>query len=66
MKRRDLLLGAGVAAVAPIMARAQAPGRIYRLGRLAPGPNPIFTNFFIDELAKAGFVRGRNLEVDER
>ena len=66
MRRRQLLLAAGAAAVAPPAARAQTPGRIYRLGRLAPGPNPMFTNFFVDELGKAGFVRGENLEVDER
>jgi putative ABC transport system substrate-binding protein len=66
MRRRDLILGASGVILMPSAVRAQTPGRVYRLGRLAPGPNPMFSNFFVDELAKAGFVRGENLQVDER
>jgi putative tryptophan/tyrosine transport system substrate-binding protein len=67
MRRRAVILGLGAAALAsPLAVRAQAPGRIYRLGRLAPGPNPMFSNFFLDELRKAGFAAGKNLAVIER
>jgi len=67
MKRRALI-GYGAAAwlLGVSRGRSQTPGRTYRLGRLSPGPNPLFSNFFIDELGKAGFVRDVNLQVIER
>jgi putative ABC transport system substrate-binding protein len=67
MKRRKLLaLIAAIALPGAPAARAQAPGRVYKLGRLAPGPNIAFSTFFVDELHKAGFVAGANLLIDER
>ena len=68
MKRREFitLLG-GAAAVWPLAARAQQPGRTYRLGVLHnQGPqSPQLTSFY-DELRRLGFVEGQNLIVDSR
>ena len=63
IRRRTLLsLGIAEAMALPGAARAQQPGRTYRLGRLtltAPSDAPL------RELARAGFVVGRNLVLDE-
>ena len=65
MKRREFisLLG-GAAAVWAVVARAQEPGRVYRLGCLLPADRqrPAYVAFF-DELRLHGFVEGRNLDV---
>ena len=66
MRRRDFisLLG-GAAAFAPMAASAQQPGRIYRVAVLLPvrRPSPSM-DAFIDEMRQAGFVQGRNLELN--
>jgi ABC-type uncharacterized transport system substrate-binding protein len=68
MKRRDFitLLG-GAAAAWPLAARAQEPGRIYRLGAVFASPReaPHHVAFFA-ELRRLGFIEGQNLAVDER
>jgi putative ABC transport system substrate-binding protein len=68
MKRRKFitLLG-GAAAAWPFAARAQEPGRIYRLGNmhLSPRDAPHYVAFF-DELRRLGFIEGQNLTVDWR
>ena len=65
MKRREFitLLG-GAAAAWPLRARAQQPGRIYRLGILTglKRDSPVMIAFF-EELGRLGFVEGRNLSV---
>ena len=65
MKRREVitLLG-GAAAVWAVVARAQEPGRVYRLGCLLPADRqrPAYVAFF-DELRLHGFFEGRNLDV---
>src|SRR6516165_4228633 len=65
MKRREFmtLLGS-VAAAWPLAARAQEPGRIYRLGFLLPHAReaPWIVAFF-DELRLSGFIEGQNLIV---
>jgi len=63
MRRREFitLLG-GAAAMCPQAAPAQEVGRQYRIAILAaPG-----WQIFLDELGQAGFVEGRNLEIDSR
>ncbi|MCW2017750.1 ABC transporter substrate-binding protein [Bradyrhizobium ottawaense] len=55
-----MTLIAGAAAL-PIEARAQQAGRRYRVAALGPVPRSFF-----DELGRAGFVRGSNLEIDSR
>ena len=65
MHRREFIaLMGGVAAAWPIAARAQEPGRIYRIGFLLPAPRetPAVVAFF-DELRLNGFIEGQNLLV---
>jgi putative ABC transport system substrate-binding protein len=65
MKRRDFItLVGGTAVLAPLVARAQQPGRVYKLGCLIPAErsSPGIAAFF-DEMRLNGFVEGRNLEV---
>jgi putative ABC transport system substrate-binding protein len=63
VRRREFItrLG-GAAAVWPLAARAQEAGRHYRIAILGPPRWQIF----LDELGQAGFVKGRNLEIDDR
>lgn len=65
MKRREFiaLLG-GLAVVWPFAARAQDPGRTYRIGFLLPSQreSPAVVAFF-DELRRNGFIEGQNLIV---
>jgi putative ABC transport system substrate-binding protein len=65
MKRREFITLLGGAAVAwPLAARAQEPGRTYRIGFLIPSPRerPAVAAFF-DELRLNGFIEGQNLTV---
>jgi putative ABC transport system substrate-binding protein len=69
MKRREFitLLGGAAAAGWPLAARAQEPGRVYRLGVLhqLPRTAPQFAQLF-DGLRREGFIEGRNLVIDSR
>ena len=64
MRRREFLSLIGGAAAWPLAARAQQPGRTYRLGFLLPTARqtPPVQAFF-DELRLNGFVEGQNLSV---
>jgi putative ABC transport system substrate-binding protein len=68
MRRRELLLLLGGAALLLThSARAQEPGRIYRLGCLFSSPRDAsFLVALFDELRRLGFVEGQNLTVDPR
>jgi putative ABC transport system substrate-binding protein len=65
MRRREFitLLG-GTAATWPLAARAQEPGRIYRLGIVVPAArdDPAIVAF-LEELRVHGFIEGQNLEI---
>ena len=64
MKRRAFITFLGGAAVWPLAAHAQEPGRTYRLGFLIPSPRdsaPALALF--DEMRLHGFVEGQNLLV---
>jgi putative ABC transport system substrate-binding protein len=65
VRRRELitLLG-GAAAAWALAARAQQPGRMYRLGFLLPGgrESPAVIAFF-EELRLFGFIEGQNLDI---
>ncbi len=68
MRRREFIaVLCSAVAIWPLVARAQQPGRIYRLGVLHnQGPQaPQFPPFY-DELQKLGFMEGQNLIVDSR
>ena len=74
MKRREFISGlVGTAAAGPLLAgarpvHAQTPNRVYRLGHLSNSPtSETFTrDITLPELAKLGFVEGRNLVFDAR
>ncbi len=65
MRRREFIkLIGGATAIWSRTARAQEPGRIYRLGTVtgAPRQAPRMAAFF-DELKSLGFVEGQNLKI---
>ncbi len=68
MRRRDLLgLAIGAVVVNPFAARAQEPGRLYRIAYLGPSPQGSAAQVaFFAALGKLGFVEGKNLDADER
>ncbi|MGZ5875173.1 MAG: ABC transporter substrate-binding protein [Bradyrhizobium sp.] len=68
MRRREfLIMMGGPLATWPISARAQEPGRIYRIGCMFPSPRNAPPNVaFFEELARPGFVEGQNLVVEFR
>jgi putative tryptophan/tyrosine transport system substrate-binding protein len=71
MRRREFIAGLGGAAAWPIVARAQQPGRVQRLGMLMGGlendseAEKIFTAVR-QELERLGWTVGRNLQIDVR
>jgi putative ABC transport system substrate-binding protein len=67
MRRRELITLLGGAAVWPLAARAQEPGRVYRISTLhqAPHDAPQHLAFFA-EMHRLGFIEGQNLVVDRR
>jgi putative tryptophan/tyrosine transport system substrate-binding protein len=66
MKRREFITMLGNAAAAwPLAARAQEPGRTYRLGGLFPSPRGAPQNVaMFEELRRSGFIEGQNLTID--
>jgi putative ABC transport system substrate-binding protein len=68
VRRREIITLVGAATVAwPLAARAQEPGRIYRLGTLQLSPRSLPNHVaFYAELQRLGFIEGQNLVVDER
>ena len=65
MRRRNFIGLLGSAAAWPFGARAQEPGRIYRIGFLGSGPRDNYFPVF-EPLRRAGFIEGQNLIVDWR
>lgn len=68
MRRRDFItLIGGVATAWPLAARAQEPGRTYRLGDLHLSPrNASYNVALFDAVKPDGFIDGKNLVVDDR
>ena len=68
MRRRNFITGLAGTVAFPLAARAQTPNRIYRLGHLAnSADSEAFTRqITLPELARLGFVEGRNLLFDAR
>ena len=71
MRRRDFIaLVGGAAAALPLVARAQQPSRVRRIGILMPYPkgeseNEARVRAFKQELAKLGWTDGGNIAFDE-
>jgi ABC-type uncharacterized transport system substrate-binding protein len=64
MRRRDFITLLSSTAVWPLVARAQQPGRVYRLGFLIPaGRETAAVAAFFDELRLHGFIEGQNLTI---
>src|SRR5215475_12399876 len=67
IRRRDFISALGGAAAWPIMARAQQPERMRRIGALMGYPEAQSElASFLQELQKLGWVEGRNLRIDTR
>jgi len=66
MRRRDFIKGITISATAwPLVARAQEPGRIYRLGDLHLSPRTAPHNVALfDAVKQDGFIDGQSLVVD--
>jgi putative ABC transport system substrate-binding protein len=69
MRRRELIVGLGAAAVPwPLAARAQQKAMpvIGYLGSTSPGPNAANMAAFHQGLSETGYVEGRNLAIEYR
>ncbi|HWD57543.1 MAG TPA: ABC transporter substrate-binding protein [Stellaceae bacterium] len=67
MRRRDLFVLAGAAALLPFAARAQRSEHTYRIAYLGPSPaSAPPQRAFVAALNKLGFVEGKNLAIDTR
>jgi hypothetical protein len=68
IRRRELLAAVGGAAVWPLVARAQQPGlpMIGYLSLGSPSPNSLYGGPFLQGLAQAGYVPGRNVVIEFR
>ena len=65
MRRREFIALLGSAAGWPLAARAQEPGRIYRLGGLHASPRDALHHLALfEEVRRLGFIDGQNLVVD--
>src|SRR5215213_8743271 len=61
---RAVLIGSLSLVLCATLAKSQTPERVYRLGVLSPGLSSYDT--LRGQLAKLGFIEGRNLVVDVR
>jgi len=71
IRRREFIAGLGGAVAWPRAARAQQPNRVRRVGILVGQSenDPYYRSFvadFIEELARLGWVEGRNLQIHQR
>lgn len=69
--RRQVLVGLGAALAAPLVAFAQKPGRVWRVGFLAARrrPESLDTDFYGEVprgLRELGYVEGKNLVIEWR
>src|SRR4029077_15694044 len=65
MDRRQFLLAVPCGALLSSSASAQEPGRVYRMAVISPAERPVeeMRNLQLPELARLGFVVGRNLTM---
>ena len=68
MKRRDFIALVGTVVIAPCVAIAQTPGKVYRLALVSPfGLSPEsdpFAKALLGGLAKLGYTPGQNLAFE--
>jgi putative tryptophan/tyrosine transport system substrate-binding protein len=65
MRRRDFILLGGFGVAWPLAARAQEPGRVYRLGGLFQTPKrSAVMDAFFGGMRQYGFIEGQNLLAD--
>lgn len=55
-----------VALISPRVAEAQQPGKVYRLGWLAPIPRGGVVQQFLDRARELGWVEGQNIAIEYR
>src|SRR4051794_20414864 len=70
MRRREFLTSLGAVTSAwPLAARAQEPGRMFRIGMAEPVSaelNAAYLAAFRQELKRLGYIEGRNLVIEHR
>jgi len=66
MKRREFIGLLGGAAAWPLAARAEQPGKVVRLGYLAPAHLPNLVEALLAGLRDLGYVEGQNLAIEYR
>jgi len=68
MRRREVMLLLGGAMTAPLTARAQQAGKVYRIGFLGDSPAvyPDAIEAFRQGLRDLGYVEGRNIAIEYR
>jgi hypothetical protein len=68
IRRREFIMLLGGAAVWPLAARAQQPGRTPRVGYIRAGTphNDPFREEFVRGMRDLGYVEGRNIAYDFR
>jgi putative ABC transport system substrate-binding protein len=68
MKRRDFIAMVGTVVMAPRVAIAQTPGKVYRLALVSPGgllpESAPFAKLLLGGLAKLGYALGQNLAFE--
>jgi ABC-type uncharacterized transport system substrate-binding protein len=69
MRRRAFIAGLGGAAAWPLVARAQQPKKVPRIGFLATGSfelpeTPVMINAFRQGLTELGYVEGTNIVIE--
>ena len=64
MRRRDLIILVGFGVAWPLAARAQEPGRIYRLGSPVSSSTYCAEDAFFEGMRQYGFIEGQNLLDD--
>ena len=68
MDRRQFLLAVPCGALLPSLASAQEPGHVYRMAVISPSEAAVelIRKLMLPELARLGFVVGRNLRMASR
>ena len=69
LRRRQFITLLGGVAAWPLMAHAQQPGKVYRIGFLANDPtipSQPAGQAFLDGLREHGFIEGKNIIIERR